>query len=70
MMCYAEIDPMALPQENTYGILNKSFNYNQSEATKLWQKLSPIVGESFKRVRITRPSHIWPSFKILFGGKE
>ena len=55
MMCYAEIDPMALPTENTYGILSKSFNYNQSEATKLWKKLSPIAGENFKRVRITKP---------------
>ncbi len=69
MICYAEIDPMALPSENTYGILAKSFNYNQSEATKLWQKLSSISGEGFKRVRIAKPTHIWPAFKKLFGGK-
>ena len=69
MTCYAEIDPMALESESTYGILAKSFNYNQSEATKLWQKLSAISGEGFKRVRITKPTHIWPAFKKLFGGK-
>ena len=70
MMCYAEIDPTAFPSENTYGILSKSFNYNQSEATTLWKKLSPITDDTFKRVRITKPNHIWPSFKILFGGKK
>ena len=70
MMCYAEIDPTAFPVESTYGILSKSFNYNQSEATTLWKKLSPITDDSFKRVRITKPNHIWPSFKMLFGGKK
>lgn len=69
MTCYAEIDPMALSSESTYGVLAKSFNYNQSEATKLWQKLGAISGEGFKRVRITKPTHIWPAFKKLFGGK-
>jgi uncharacterized sporulation protein YeaH/YhbH (DUF444 family) len=70
MMCYAEVDPDSFPHDNTYGILSKSFSYNQSEATNLWKKLSPIVDDSFKRVRISKAEHIWPSFKKLFGGKE
>ena len=70
MICYAEIDPTAFPSESTYGILSKSFNYNQSEATNLWKKLSPLVSDGFKRIRMTKPEHIWPSFKKLFGGKN
>ena len=69
MMCYAEIDPMSHP-ESELSILTKSFNYNQSEATNLWQKLTKIVDSSFKRVKISKPNHIWPSFQHLFGGSN
>lgn len=69
MICYAEIDPNSFPAENTYGILSKSFNYNQSEATALWKKLTPITGDKFKKIKISKPNHIWPSFQHIFGGK-
>jgi len=69
MMCYAEIDPLSHP-ESDLSILTKSFNYNQSESTNLWQKLTKIVDKSFKRVKISKPSHIWPSFQHLFGGSK
>ena len=68
MTCYAEIDPTSDP-ESELAILSKSFHYNQSEASKLWNKLDKITGDSFKKVKISKPKHIWPSFRKLFGGK-
>jgi len=69
MICYAEIDPMAHP-ESDLSILTKSFRYNQSEATNLWKKLTPITDNSFKKVKLSKPRHIWPSFQHIFGGKS
>lgn len=69
MICYAEIDPFANPEDALEGILNRSFNYNASEASKLWIKLNSIVDEKFKKIKITKPQHIWPSFRKLFGGE-
>lgn len=68
MVCYAEIDPYSSP-ESQLGILNKSFNFNRSEATNLWNSLTPITGDNFKRLKMSKPEHIWPSFKKIFGGK-
>jgi len=51
-------------------ILTKSFRYNQSEATNLWKKLTPITDDSFKKVKLSKPAHIWPSFQHIFGGKN
>lgn len=68
MICYAEMDPMSHP-ESDLNILTKSFNFNRSEATHLWQKLAPLVGDNFKRLKLSKPTHIWPSFRKLFGGK-
>lgn len=70
MICYAEIDPNSFPAESTYGILSKSFNYNQSEATALWKKLTPITDDKFKKIKISKPNHIWHSFQHIFGGKS
>ena len=69
MVCYAEIDPMSHP-ESELSFLSKSFKYNQSETTNLWQKLTKITDKSFKRVKISKPSHIWMSFQHIFGGKN
>jgi uncharacterized sporulation protein YeaH/YhbH (DUF444 family) len=69
MICYAEIDPLSHP-ESELSILTKSFRYGESEATNLWKKLSPITDESFRRVKISKPKHIWPSFQHIFGGKN
>lgn len=69
MMCYAEIDPNARPESEFDDLLNRSFSYNQSEASKLWIKLGSIVDEKFKKLKISKPEHIWPSFRKLFGGK-
>tara|TARA_R100000664_G_C2744057_1_gene132147 strand:- start:233 stop:1441 length:1209 start_codon:yes stop_codon:yes gene_type:complete len=69
MICYAEIDPFANPESELDGILNRSFNYNVSEASKLWIKLNSIVDEKFKKLKITKAEHIWPSFRKLFGGE-
>jgi sporulation protein YhbH len=69
MICYAEIDPSSNP-ESELSFLNKSFNYRQSESTNLWQKLTAIAGDNFKRVKMSKPSHIWPSFQLIFGSKK
>ena len=69
MVCYAEIDPRSHP-ESDLSFLSKSFKYSQSETTNLWQKLTKITDKSFKRVKISKPSHIWMSFKHIFGGKD
>jgi len=69
MICYAEIDPSSSP-ESELSFLNKSFNYRQSESTNLWQKLTAIAGDNFKRVKMSKPSHIWPSFQLIFGSKK
>lgn len=68
MICYAEIDPNSDP-ESELGILSKAFSYNASEASNLWLKLDPIIDSKFKKVKISKPTHIWPSFRKLFGGK-
>ena len=69
MTCYAEIDPDSHPQSEL-SFLSKSFRYEQSESTNLWQKLTKITDTSFKRVKISKPSHIWMSFQHIFGGKN
>jgi sporulation protein YhbH len=69
MTCYAEIDPASAP-ESELSFLSKSFRYEQSESTNLWQKLTKITDTSFRRVKISKPSHIWMSFQHIFGGKN
>jgi sporulation protein YhbH len=69
MICYAEIDPFSAPESALGELLSNSFNYNTSEASKLWLKLNPLVDEKFKKIKISRPTHIWPSFRKLFGGE-
>jgi sporulation protein YhbH len=69
MICYAEIDPFANPETDLGDIINRSFNYNASEASKLWIKLNPLIDEKFKKIKISKPTHIWPSFRKLFGGE-
>ncbi len=69
MICYAEIDPFARPESALGELLSNSFNYNTSEASKLWLKLNPLVDEKFKKIKIVKPAHIWPSFRKLFGGE-
>ena len=68
LVCYAEIDPFSDP-ESELSILSKSFNYGASEASTLWGKLSALEDDKFKKVKISKPTHIWPSFRKLFGGK-
>ena len=68
MVCYAEIDPSAA-DESELSYLSKQFSYNVSEATTLWKDLNPLEGDGFKRVRISKSTHIWPAFRKLFGGK-
>jgi sporulation protein YhbH len=69
MMCYAEIDPHGRRESELDGILNRSYNYNASEASTLWGKLNSLLDEKFKKMKITKPNHIWPSFRKLFGGE-
>jgi len=68
MVCYAEIDPYADP-ESELATLSRSFDFNKSEASDLWLLLVPLVDHCFKKVKISKPTHIWPSFRKLFGGK-
>jgi sporulation protein YhbH len=69
MICYAEIDPFSTSDTDLTGILNRSFSYNASEASKLWIKLDVLIDEKFKKIKIAKPNHIWPSFRKLFGGE-
>ena len=69
MICYAEIDPFSVPESALSELLSNSFNYNASEASKLWLKLNPLVDEKFKKIKIAKPNHIWPAFRKLFGGE-
>jgi sporulation protein YhbH len=41
-----------------------------SAPTTLYSLYSPIVGDSFKIVKISCPDDIWPSFTKLFGGQN
>jgi len=69
MICYAEIDPFSTSAADLTGILNRSFSYNTSEASRLWMKLNVLIDEKFKKIKIAKPAHIWPSFRKLFGGE-
>lgn len=69
MICYAEIDPFAIPPSELGNLLNSAYSYNTSEASKLWLKLNSLVDEKFKKIKITKPAHIWPAFRKLFGGE-
>ena len=69
MICYAEIDPFAIPPSELSSLLNSAYSYNTSEASKLWLKLNSLVDEKFKKIKITKPAHIWPAFRKLFGGE-
>jgi len=70
MMCYAEIDPFGHRESELDTLLNRSYSYNNSEASNLWRKLNHIVDEKFKKIKITKPDHIWLSFRELFGGES
>tara|TARA_R110000751_G_scaffold51081_2_gene112313 strand:+ start:82 stop:1290 length:1209 start_codon:yes stop_codon:yes gene_type:complete len=68
MVCYTEIDPNSHPESELTTIFN-NFNYNASERSKLWIKLNKLVDDKFKKIKISKPTHIWPSFRKLFGGE-
>ena len=68
LVCYAEIDPFSDP-ESELSVLSKSFNYGASESSTLWGQLGGLEDDKFKKVKISKPIHIWPSFRKLFGGK-
>lgn len=66
MMCYAEINPML---EGLNPALFNNFGSGfHRDPGGLWPMLSEIIGDSFKRLRISQGSQIWPSFVKLFGG--
>jgi len=68
MICYAEIDPFSHPESELSSLLN-NFNYKGSEESKLWGKLNAVTDDKFKKIKISKPAHIWPSFKKMFGGE-
>jgi sporulation protein YhbH len=70
MVCYAEIDPLARDSSVMGLLLNSRFSYNDSESTNLWKKLEILGKDGFKKVRISKPSHIWESFQTIFGGNK
>ena len=69
MVCYAEIDPFSPPESDLSNMLG-NFNYKISEESKLWAKLNALSDDKFKKIKISKPEHIWPSFKKIFGGNS
>jgi sporulation protein YhbH len=69
MVCYAEIDPFSHPQSELSSMLD-SFRYKASEESKLWGKLNAVADGKFKKIKISKPEHIWPAFKKIFGGNS
>ena len=68
MMCYAEINPLL---EGLNPTLFNSFGAGfQRDPGGLWPMLTEVVGDNFKRLRISEGSQIWPSFVKLFGGSK
>jgi sporulation protein YhbH len=43
--------------------------WKNEEMDNLWSKLSPICDNTFKRIMIGEPDHIWRAFHNMFGGK-
>jgi sporulation protein YhbH len=66
MICYAEINPNLASFNptlfNTYGA-----GYEEDPGG-LWPMLLGLLGDNFKRLKISEGSQIWPSFVKLFGG--
>ena len=56
LYCYTEVTPAA--EKLAW----------ESDPTTLYTLYTPIVGDSFKIVKINSPDDIWPSFTKLFGG--
>ena len=56
LYCYTEVTPEA--EKLAW----------ESDPTTLYSLYTPIVGDSFKIVKINSPDDIWPSFTKLFGG--
>jgi len=42
--------------------------WKNEELENLWSKLTPICDQTFKKVMIGQPEHIWKAFRTLFGG--
>ena len=42
--------------------------WKNEELENLWSKLTPICDQTFKKVMIGQPEHIWKAFRKLFGG--
>ena len=66
MTCYAEINP-ASPHDT----FRSSLFYNtENDEGSLWRILHPLVDTSFRIIKISEGSHIWPSFQKMFGGER
>ena len=62
LVCYTEIVSQSSNQRRQY-----LFGSDDS-SEELWDRIEPLVGDVFRRARISNKEEIWPLFKGLFGG--
>ena len=74
MIVYAEISEKRTHPDDEVAAAewgNSTFSAWQDEnGDSIWTLCTSLMDQRFKRVLLTKPSHIWPSFKKIFGVKE
>jgi|TARA_Y100000034_G_scaffold87814_1_gene105330 hypothetical protein len=74
MVVYAEINEKRVHPDEEEGVpdwSNPSFEaWKIGQPESIWTLCTPLMDNRFKRVLLTKASHIWPTFKKIFGAKE
>ena len=73
LMVYAEINERPEPDEEDTLIDWKSPNFSawqEDLPDSLWQLLTQLVDDKFKKVVLRGPNNIWDVFKLIFGVKN
>jgi sporulation protein YhbH len=73
MVVYTEINEKRVHPDEEGSVLdwtNPSFvAWENEQPDSMWNLCLPLVDNTFKRVLLTKPAHIWPTFKKIFGAK-
>ena len=74
MVVYAEINEKRVHPDEEDDVpdwSNPSFEaWKIGQPESIWTLCTPLMDNRFKRVLLTKASHIWPTFKKIFGAKE
>jgi sporulation protein YhbH len=74
MIVYAEINEARVhpeEEEDAPDWTNPAFvAWKTEQPDSIWTLCVPLLDNKFKRVLLTKPTHIWPTFKKIFGAKE